>query len=161
MKYVRYMETELGVIGIAENGHAITNVFFKPQTEIRSAETPCMIEKDSDLLLEAEQQVREYLMGERQSFDLVLEPEGTAFQRAVWNALQHIPYGTTESYGGIAAAIGNPRACRAVGMANNRNPIVIIIPCHRVIGTDGGLVGYGGGLHIKRQLLRIEGIQVK
>lgn len=85
-----------------------------------------------------------------------LEPEGTPFQKEVWNALLSIPYGETRSYGQIAEQVGNPKACRAVGLANNRNPIAIVIPCHRVIGADGRLVGYGGGLHIKERLLALE-----
>ena len=94
--------------------------------------------------------------GKRKSFDLPLKPEGTEFQKKVWNALLDIPYGETRSYKDIAVAIGNPKACRAVGMANNRNPISIIIPCHRVIGANGSLVGYGGGLPIKIELLNLE-----
>lgn len=105
----------------------------------------------------AGRQLREYFAGTRRSFDLPLAPEGTAFQRRVWDALCAIPFGETRSYGAIARAIGNPRAARAVGMANNRNPISIIIPCHRVIGANGALVGYGSGLPIKETLLRLEG----
>ncbi len=90
-------------------------------------------------------------------FDLPLEPAGTEFQKSVWVALQAIPYGETRSYGDMARQIGNPKACRAVGMANNRNPISIVIPCHRVIGADGSLVGYGGGLDLKQKLLTLEG----
>ena len=102
-------------------------------------------------------QVEEYLSGERRVFDLPLKPEGTEFQRKVWNALLTIPYGETKSYKDIAVQIENPKGCRAVGMANNRNPIPIIIPCHRVIGANGSMVGYGGGLDIKVKLLELEG----
>ena len=97
-----------------------------------------------------------YLSGERRTFDLPLAPEGTAFQKAVWAELEKIPYGETRSYGQIAAQVGNAKACRAVGMANHRNPIPIFIPCHRVIGADGSLTGYGGGLDCKKVLLRLE-----
>lgn len=113
------------------------------------------------LLAETMRQLDEYFAGKRRDFDLPLAPKGTPFQQSVWAALLQIPYGTTASYGQIAAAVGNPKASRAVGMANNRNPISIIIPCHRVIGSDGSLVGYGGGLPIKKQLLELEGFLQK
>jgi methylated-DNA-[protein]-cysteine S-methyltransferase len=96
------------------------------------------------------------MSGRRKDFNLPLEPKGTAFQKAAWDALLTIPYGETRSYGQMAAQVGNPKACRAIGLANNRNPIAIVIPCHRVIGADGKLVGYGGGLHIKVHLLALE-----
>ena len=104
----------------------------------------------------AEAQLAEYFAGQRRTFDLPLRAEGTDFQRAVWRALQTIPYGEIRTYGQIAAQIGRPRACRAVGMANHRNPISILIPCHRVVGSDGSLTGYGGGLARKETLLRLE-----
>lgn len=114
------------------------------------------VQQPTPLLLEAQRQLTEYFAGQRQDFSLPLEMRGTPFQKRVWQALCTIPYGQTRTYGQIAAQIGNPKACRAVGMANNRNPIAIIVPCHRVIGSDGTLVGYGGGLHIKEALLSLE-----
>jgi methylated-DNA-[protein]-cysteine S-methyltransferase len=116
--------------------------------------------EETELLRNAARQLREYLAGKRRIFELPLAPEGTPFQRSVWDGLLAIPYGETRSYGEIARSVGNPRACRAVGMANNRNPIPVFIPCHRVVGSDGSLVGYGGGLDIKERLLRLEGIPV-
>ena len=107
------------------------------------------------LLNEAKKQVLEYLEGSRKEFDLLLAPEGSVFQQKVWKALTLIPYGETRSYGEIAKLIGNPKACRAVGMANNKNPISLIIPCHRVIGSNGSLVGYGWGLELKAELLKL------
>lgn len=101
-------------------------------------------------------QLDEYFRGERRDFDLTLAPRGTAFQLAVWNELQRIPYGATISYRDLAHRIARPAAIRACGSANGANPIPIIIPCHRVIGANGTLVGYGGGLHIKRTLLALE-----
>lgn len=101
-------------------------------------------------------QVDEYLEGRRREFDFPYVLRGTEFQKRVWRALCAIPYGEKRTYKEIAAAVGNPRACRAVGMANHRNPILIAVPCHRVIGADGSLVGYGGGLDMKRALLRLE-----
>ena len=114
------------------------------------------IEQETALIKEANRQLSEYLKGERQMFYLPLNPRGTDFQKRVWRALCDIPYGETRSYKQIAEAIGNPKAVRAVGMANNRNPITIVVPCHRVIGADGKLVGYGGGLEMKEFLLRLE-----
>ena len=112
--------------------------------------------QETTLIKEAHQQLSEYLKGERKSFDLPLRMKGTDFQQRVWNALLDIPYGETRSYKQIAEAIGNPKAVRAVGMANNRNPLLIVVPCHRVIGVNGKLVGYGAGIEKKEFLLRLE-----
>ena len=101
-------------------------------------------------------EIMEYLNGKRKSFDIKYEINGTEFQKKVWKELTNIPYGETRSYKEIAVAVGNPKASRAVGMANNKNPIAIIVPCHRVIGSDGKLVGYAGGLDMKRVLLTLE-----
>ena len=101
-------------------------------------------------------QLEEYFAGKRKQFDLPLSLRGTEFQRQVWAALRDIPYGVTRSYGQIAQAVGRPKAVRAVGMANHRNPISIIVPCHRVVGADGSLTGYGGGLENKKFLLALE-----
>lgn len=117
---------------------------------------PFSIAKETPLLREAATQLIEYFMGKRKAFSLPLDPKGTAFQLAVWHALQQIPYGETRSYRDIAHMIENPKAVRAVGMANHRNPISFIIPCHRVIGSDGSLTGYGGGLELKQFLLDLE-----
>lgn len=151
MKNVFYYETIIGSIGIADNGKEITDIFFKKDNilgDFNIAET--------ELIKKAIKQLNEYFNGTRISFDLPLSLEGTDFQKLVWNTLKAIPYGETKSYKDIAEAIGNPKACRAVGMANNKNPISIIIPCHRVIGSNGKLVGYGGGVEIKKQLLDLE-----
>ncbi len=113
-------------------------------------------QNNSRKLAEVQRQVTEYSDGRRRDFDLELAPEGPVFERSVWQALCAIPFGTTTSYGAIARAIGNPGAARAVGAANNANPIALVIPCHRVIGADGQLVGYGGGLPLKRALLEHE-----
>ncbi len=143
-------QTPLGEIAIIENGEAITGLSFEKvlPDQVNHRETP--------LLKEASQQLAQYLQGKRRSFDLPLCPQGTVFQQKVWEALQDIPYGEVRSYQQIARAIGNAKACRAVGGANNKNPIAIIIPCHRVIGANGSLVGYGGGLDIKQKLLTLE-----
>ena len=108
------------------------------------------------LLMEAARQIGEYLRGERRDFDVPIRLEGTDFQLLVWNALRTIPYGETRTYAEVAAQIGRPRAVRAVGGANHRNPLPLLVPCHRVVGTNGKLVGFGGGLEIKRRLLELE-----
>lgn len=114
--------------------------------------------EETPFLLEARRQLEEYFARTRRSFSIPLNPKGTDFQRKVWDALLEISWGETRTYGEIAARIGSPKACRAVGMANHRNPLPIVIPCHRVIGAGGKLVGYGGGLDIKESLLRLENI---
>jgi methylated-DNA-[protein]-cysteine S-methyltransferase len=111
---------------------------------------------DESAIARVRKQVEEYCAGKRTEFDLELAPTGTEFQRAVWNALLEIPYGETRSYGEIARAIGQPKAARGVGSANHANPIGLIVPCHRVIGADGSLTGYGGGLPLKQALLAHE-----
>lgn len=112
--------------------------------------------EESPLLRAARTQLLEYLSGARRSFDLPLDPAGTDFQRSVWEALRAIPYGQTRTYGEIAAAVGRPRAVRAVGQANHVNPLPIFIPCHRVVGKNGALTGYAGGLDLKSALLALE-----
>lgn len=112
--------------------------------------------EESPLLRAARTQLLEYLSRTRRSFDLPLDPAGTDFQRAVWEALRAIPYGQTRTYGEIAAAVGRPRAVRAVGQANHVNPLPIFIPCHRVVGKNGALTGYAGGLDLKSALLALE-----
>lgn len=103
------------------------------------------------------EQVQAYLRGERSAFDLPLALRGTPFQRLVWEALQRVPYGTTTSYAALAEMIDRPRAIRAVGRANGQNPLPLVVPCHRVVGADGSLIGYGGGVALKKKLLRLEG----
>lgn len=112
--------------------------------------------RDSAPFRQVIEQLNAYFAGELREFSLTLDPEGTPFQTRVWRELERIPYGETISYGQLAQRIGNPKACRAVGLANGSNPISIIVPCHRVIGSNGKLTGYGGGLPIKQQLLALE-----
>lgn len=150
MKRMIHIDTCVGTIGIAEEDGCITNIFFS------SEPAPAAEERETQLLQIAATQIDEYFDGKRRSFDLPLLPSGTEFQKKVWNALLEIPFGETRSYQEIAEAAGNPKACRAVGNANNKNPISILIPCHRVIGKNGSMVGYGGGLAIKEQLLALE-----
>lgn len=154
MSNLFFYETDLGIIGIRDNNNAITEVFYsKSKINDHLKETP--------LIRECFNQLKEYFQGTRREFTIPIEAEGSEFQKKVWKALLDIPYGQTRTYKEIAIAIGNEKACRAVGMANNRNPISIIIPCHRVIGANRKLVGYGGGLDIKEKLLNIEKIDIK
>lgn len=120
---------------------------------------PAMLAADPAPLAGAKSQLETYFSGRLQDFTLMLDMRGTAFQRQVWGALRTIPYGTSVSYKDIAVQIGNPQAVRAVGGANNRNPVPVVVPCHRVIGAGGALVGYGGGLDIKTSLLQLEALQ--
>lgn len=151
LKNMYFCNTGLGKIGIAENGEAITALYFSEKNLPND-----VVYKETDLLKEAARQLKEYFLYKRKEFELPLEPTGTDFQQKVWKALLDIPFGETRSYGEIAKNIGKPTAARAVGMANNKNPIPIFIPCHRVIGTNGSLVGYGGGLETKKYLLTVE-----
>ncbi len=146
----RAIETPIGPLTLQADEAAVTAIRFGADGA-RDA---------SPLLDAAEAQLREYFAGARRTFDLPLAPHGTAFQQRVWTALRAIPYGETRTYGELAAAIDSPNASRAVGMANHRNPIPIVIPCHRVIGANGTLTGYAGGLEIKRRLLALEGINI-
>lgn len=125
-------------------------------TALKMAAKKAVGEAPEGLALAVFQELDEYFQGKRKTFDIPLRTHGTPFQEKVWAALQEIPYGETRSYKDIAEAIGHPKAYRAVGMANNANPLFIIIPCHRVIGADGSLTGYGGGLPMKKALLSLE-----
>lgn len=141
--------TPMGRITLASDGASITQLVFGA-VELEGTNVPTVLTN------EAANQVQEYLAGKRKEFDVPLEPAGTAFQKEVWCALGRIPYGETRSYQQVAQMIGNPRAMRAVGGANNKNPLPLLIPCHRVIGVNGDLVGYAAGLKIKRFLLDLE-----
>ncbi|NLJ41499.1 MAG: methylated-DNA--[protein]-cysteine S-methyltransferase [Clostridiales bacterium] len=146
-----YYDTPVGKLLIAEKDNQITHVLFEgasPPQGYSFGETPA--------LAETHRQLQEYFNGHRREFNLDLNPSGTEFMKNVWTSLQKIPYGETRSYKDIAISIGRDKAYRAVGSANNKNPISIIIPCHRVVGADGSLVGYGGGLDIKTFLLDLE-----
>lgn len=152
MKNFYFYDTPVGKIAMAEEDGMLAEFHFERAasklTDVNVAETP--------LHREALRQLEEYFGGGRKKFNLPLAPKGTAFQMKVWQALTEIPYGETRTYGEIAALTGNSKASRAVGLANNRNPLAIFIPCHRVVGSDGKLVGFGGGLDVKAYLLGLE-----
>ena len=149
-----YFYTFEGVreLGIGVSSGSITDIDFERSSIVR----PDSRIEETPLHREVFIQLQEYFFGSRKVFDLPLAPVGTDFQMRCWEALLQIPYGETRSYGDIARSVDSPKGFRAVGMANNRNPIAIVIPCHRVIGSDGKLVGFGGGLDIKKFLLDME-----
>ena len=144
----------IGAVRIVERGGSIVRLDLGPTAPFEALKNTT--EQETPLLREAFKQLDEYLTGKRRDFDLPLAPEGTDFQRGVWRTLQTIPYGQTRSYKQLAEAADCPNGYRAVGMANNRNPLPLLIPCHRVVGKNGSLVGYGGGLPVKERLLALE-----
>ncbi|HEY6341450.1 MAG TPA: methylated-DNA--[protein]-cysteine S-methyltransferase [Bryobacteraceae bacterium] len=151
----QYLETPIGKLLIAGDGETVRIIAFPKNGRARDPQ-PGWIEGSTGATEETVRQLREYFAGRRREFELPLDPEGTEFQKNVWRELQGIPYGRTISYGELARRIGNPKASRAVGAANGANPIPIVIPCHRVIGANGKLTGFGGGLPIKEKLLDLE-----
>ena len=151
MSVFYFYDTQLGTMTIEETEGAVARL------SLGRVEPPAgNAVEETALMRAALSQLTEYLEGKRRVFTIPLKPRGTAFQQRVWQALLEIPYGETRTYGEIAQRVGNPKACRAVGMANHRNPILILIPCHRVVGADGSLTGYGGGLPLKQRLLTLE-----
>ncbi|MDD2568542.1 MAG: methylated-DNA--[protein]-cysteine S-methyltransferase [Clostridia bacterium] len=150
MKNLYFYKMPIGIIGIAEKNNSITNIYFGDY-HIEDA-----IIKETPILDKAALELKEYFGGKRKAFDLSFEVLGTEFMQKVWYSLCDIPYAETRSYKDIAISVGNPNASRAVGRANNRNRIAIIIPCHRVIGSNNTLMGYGGGIEIKQYLLDLE-----
>lgn len=157
MKHWCRMKSLIGDLILVEENGALLEIGFT--TGKRPSQPPNDAKENVAPFAKAIRQLEEYFAGKRKDFDLPLSPAGTAFQQSVWKALMTIPFGKTASYSDIAQGISNPNAVRAVGLANGRNPIPIVIPCHRVIGKDGSLTGYGGGLPIKEKLLALEGIE--
>ena len=164
-----YQQTYISPVGDLEihfNEQAICQISFLHPNKAEKLKESLVAQTNlppaaDRLLSHTTKQLDEYFANVRQDFDLPLNPSGTLFQKKVWEALTKVPYGETRTYKEIAIAIGNEKACRAVGMANHNNPIAIIIPCHRVIGSDGSLTGYAGGLHIKQALLDLETLHAK
>lgn len=155
----RFIESPVGQLKLIAKGARLAAVLWQYDRPNRVLLGPMDEDTGSDILDQAERQLDEYFAGRRQAFDLALEFHGTDFQRKVWQALLKIPFGETRSYLDIAVQIGNPTAVRAVGAANGRNPISIVAPCHRVIGSSGALTGFAGGLDAKHLLLTLEGYQ--
>jgi len=156
MTLYKYINTSLGRILLLSDGQALTGLYLPKQVNQIKIEPYWNEDEHAEVFTATSQQLNEYFAGNRYSFEQPLAPSGTAFQQSVWQALMDIPYGYTESYSEMAMRIGRPFSPRAVGHANGRNPISIIIPCHRLIGKDGSLTGYGGGLDIKEALIEFE-----
>jgi len=151
---VLYQAYPVGTLGLMDDGRGLSRVFLR-----REGICPGAPEGVTPLTLQAAAELGEYFAGQRKIFTVPLSPHGTEFQMAVWKALRAIPYGQTRTYSEIAAAVGRPKAARAVGMANHDNPLLIFTPCHRVVGKNGGLTGFACGLEIKRRLLELEGVR--
>lgn len=163
MKKIFFYNSPIGELGIVENDNGITDIYTEKELEDKDK-----LIKDKNytleetlLILKAYKELEEYFKGERKKFTISLSPEGTEFQKKVWAELIKIPYGETRSYKDIAIKIGKPTAARAVGMANNKNRMLIVIPCHRVIGKNGSLVGYASGIDMKKYLLDLEKNNIK
>lgn len=154
--YYTYIDGPLGRTMLSSDGHSLTGLYLAGQKYERIPGDDWIEEPSLPLFVQASEQLAEYFAGSRTTFDLPVSPSGTPFQREVWSCLQDIPYGTRQSYGAVATAVGRPQAFRAVGAAIGRNPISIIIPCHRVLGKSGSLTGYAGGLERKQVLLELE-----
>ena len=151
-----YMPSPVGRLKLVATDSALVAVIWDNENPKRVRQAELVEQLDHPILLDAQQQLNEYFQGQRQTFELPLDFEGTEFQKKVWQALLNIPFGKTRSYRQIAEQVGSPKAVRAVGAANGQNPISIIAPCHRVIGSSGKLVGFAGGLDNKEILLKLE-----
>lgn len=150
MNNVGCFDSAIGRIVVEDNGKAVVRIYIDNDFSVS--------DNESSLFCTVKNQLFEYFNGERKAFDIPISPEGTLFQQAVWNELCKIPYGKTVTYKDIAKAVGKPKAARAVGNANHNNPIIIVIPCHRVIGSNGSLAGYAYGMEVKQKLLDIENL---
>lgn len=152
---VLYRDSPIGTLGLVDDGSGLSRVFLRREEGERAGRLG-----ETELTAWAAAELEEYFSGRRTAFSVPLSPHGTAFQLAVWEALRNIPYGQTRTYGEIAAAVGRPKAARAVGMANHDNPLLIFTPCHRVVGKGGVLTGFACGLEVKERLLALEGAGV-
>ncbi len=155
MNHYQFLSSPLGQLRLVSNGKALVRIEFPGRHDDDGEE------REDAVLRKTTAQIQEYFAGEREAFDLPLAAAGTDFQHSVWHALREIPFGEQRSYRDIADSIGNRKAVRAVGAANGRNPIPIVVPCHRVVGSDGSLTGFAGGLDAKRLLVRLESRQAQ
>jgi methylated-DNA-[protein]-cysteine S-methyltransferase len=156
MIYYKLTETSLCTLLITSDGRSLTGLYLQGQKHYPEIADSWQESADLEVLVQAQQQLAEYFAHQRQSFDLPLAPKGTAFQQQVWQQLCAIPFGESISYGTLAQRIAQPQAARAVGAANGRNPIAIVVPCHRVVASSGKLTGYAGGIDRKQWLLQHE-----
>ncbi len=159
MTIYTFVDSPLGTLALTSNGSHLTGVRFPRRDGRPAVEGDWQRDDAAPVLVQARAQLAEYFAGRRTRFALPLRPQGTAFQRSVWRALRKVPFGKTLTYGALAAAIGRPAAARAVGAAVGANPLAVVVPCHRIIGADGTLTGYAGGLARKTKLLALEGVR--
>ena len=152
----KYFASPVGRLKLVASDAGLIAILWENDSPRRVPLTGLVEDNQQSILVEAERQLAEYFAGERDTFTIPLDMRGTPFQKSVWRALQAIPFGKTLSYGQIAQQLGRPTASRAVGAANGRNPISIVVPCHRVIGASGKLTGFAGGLEVKAHLLKLE-----
>ena len=152
----KVMESPVGKLKLVANANALVAILWERERPNRIKLAILKSDPQQPILLEAERQLKEYFAGTRNEFNLPLEPAGTEFQKKVWRALREIPFGQTRSYLDLAMSIGSAKAVRAVGAANGKNPLSIVVPCHRVVGADGALTGFAGGLEVKAKLLAHE-----
>lgn len=154
--FYKTMKSPVGELTLVASDKGLAAILWEEEKPNRVPLKDLVLDKKHPVLTEVEAQLKEYFQGERKKFSVKLDPHGTEFQKKVWMALRSIPFGETRSYGELATQIGNPKASRAVGAANGKNPISIIVPCHRVIGSNGSLTGFAGGLKNKMILLDLE-----
>ena len=154
--WYKEMKSPVGKLTLVANLRALVAICWEEERRNRAKLGAMSRDPRHPILIKAERQLSEYFTGDRFQFDLPLQVKGTPFQERVWRALREIPYGKTKSYLDVARAVGSPKACRAVGAANGKNPLSIVVPCHRVIGADGSLTGFAGGLETKAALLALE-----
>jgi methylated-DNA-[protein]-cysteine S-methyltransferase len=155
-RFYKEIESPVGRLKLIANANALIAVLWRRESPDQTQFDAARQDSQHPVLLEAERQLKEYFAGDRTTFNLPLEPDGSAFQKKVWRALTEIPFGQTRSYLQLARSLGSARASRAVGAANGKNPLSIVVPCHRIIGSDGSLTGYAGGLEVKAALLALE-----
>jgi methylated-DNA-[protein]-cysteine S-methyltransferase len=154
--FCKEMESPLGKLKLVASANALLAVLWEQERPNRVKLAMLKFDPQQPILIETERQLREYFAGTRTEFDLPLQPAGSEFQQKVWRALREIPFGQTRSYLDLAKSVGSAKAVRAVGAANGKNPLSIVVPCHRVVGTNGALTGFAGGLEVKAKLLALE-----
>jgi methylated-DNA-[protein]-cysteine S-methyltransferase len=154
--FYKEMESPVGKLKLVASTNALRAILWEQERPNRVKLAPLRLDPQQPILIETERQLREYFAGTRNAFDLPLEPAGSEFQKKVWQALREIPFGQTRSYLDLARSVGSAKAVRAVGAANGKNPLSIVVPCHRVVGANGALTGFAGGLEVKAKLLALE-----
>ena len=154
--FYKEVESPVGKLKLVASANALVAILWEQERPNRVKLPALKLDAQQPILLEAERQLSEYFSGTRTEFDLPLEPNGSDFQKKVWRALREIPFGQTRSYLYLAKTVGSAKAVRAVGAANGKNPLSIVVPCHRVVGADGSLTGFAGGLDVKAKLLALE-----